>query len=51
MEEIHNIYTDEDLNPHIHLWWMHVLIHLSVMVTLKEINSTPNAYGFKSSIM
>jgi hypothetical protein len=32
------VYIDEDLNPHNHLLWLHVLIHLSVTVTLKDIN-------------
>ena len=42
-------YTDEDLNPHNHLRWLHVLIHLSATFPLNDINSTPKACGFKSS--
>ena len=42
-------YTDEDLNPHNHRRWLHVLIHLSATFTLNDINSTPKACGFKSS--
>ncbi len=43
------VYTDEDLNPHNHLWWLYVLIHLSATFPLNDINSTPKACGFKSS--
>ena len=42
-------YTDEDLNPHNHRRWLHVLIHLSATFPLNDINSTPKACGFKSS--
>jgi len=34
-------YTDEDLNPHNHLRWLYVLIHLSATFPLNDINSTP----------
>ena len=43
------LYTDEDLNPHNHLRWLYVLIHLSATFPLNDINSTPKACGFKSS--
>ena len=43
------IYTDEDLNPHNHRRWLHVLIHLSATFPLNDINSPPKAGGFKSS--
>ena len=45
----HDFYTDEDLNPHNHRRWLHVLIHLSATFPLNDINSTPTACGFKSS--
>ena len=31
----HDFYTDEDLNPHNHRRWLHVLIHLSATFPLK----------------
>ena len=46
-----SVYTDEDLNPHTHQRWVHVLVHLSATLPLKHINSTPKACGFKSSMV